>query len=62
LVKREGVLSGLGSTVMAVGMIGAFMLVIGGITLIRRKDDRGRGILMLVAAAVIIVNVAVLTI
>jgi hypothetical protein len=55
-------LGGLASTVMAIGMMAAFLLVIGGISLIRRKEDRGRGILMLVAAAVLVVNVAILTI
>jgi high-affinity Fe2+/Pb2+ permease len=47
---------------MAIGMIAAFLLVVGGIKLIRRKEDRGRGILMLIAAAVLMGNVAILTI
>jgi hypothetical protein len=46
---------------MAIGMIAAFALVVGGIRLMRRKEDRGRGMLMLVAAAVLIGNVAILT-
>ena len=55
-------MEGLGATMMAIGMIAAFLLVLGGIKLVRSKEDRGRGILMLVAAAVLVVNVAVLTI
>ncbi len=43
-------------------MIAAFALVVGGIRLIRRKEDRGRGVLMLVAAAVLVGNVVILTI
>jgi hypothetical protein len=55
-------LEGLGATMMAIGMIAAFLLVLGGIKLVRSKEDRGRGILMLVAAAVLMGNVAILTI
>jgi hypothetical protein len=47
---------------MAIGMIAAFLLVVRGTKLIRRKEDRVRGILMLVAAAVLVGNVAILTI
>jgi hypothetical protein len=55
-------LEGLGASMMAIGMIAAFLLVLGGIKLVRSKEDRGRGILMLVAAAVLMGNVAILTI
>jgi hypothetical protein len=55
-------LEGLGATMMAIGMIAAFLLVLGGIKLVRSKEDRGRGILMLVAAAVLMGNVVILTI
>ena len=54
-------MSGLVSTISAIGMIAAFALVVGGIRLIRRKD-RGRGVLMLIAAAVLVGNVVILTI
>ena len=43
-------------------MIAAFALVVGGIRLIRRKEDRGRGVLMLIAAAVLVGNVMILTV
>jgi hypothetical protein len=46
---------------MAVAMLGAFLLVIGGIKLARRKEDRGRGFLMIGAAAVIVANVLIWT-
>jgi ABC-type cobalamin transport system permease subunit len=61
LVKREDFLGNFGSAVMAVAMIGAFLLVIGGIRLARRKEDRGRGFLMMGAAAVIAANVLIWT-
>ena len=50
------------STISAIGMIAAFALVVGGIKLVRRKEDRGRGVLMLIAAAVLVGNVVLLTI
>ena len=42
-------------------MIAAFVLAIGGIRLAMRKEDRGRGLLMLGAAAVIVANVLIWT-
>ena len=54
-------MSGLVSIVLTVGMLAAFALVVGGIKLVRRKEDRGRGVLMLIAAAVLVGNVAILT-
>ena len=44
---------------MALGMIAAFLLVAGGIKLSLARDTRARGILMMVAAAVLVVNVLV---
>jgi high-affinity Fe2+/Pb2+ permease len=54
-------LSGLISIILTVGMLAAFALVVGGIKLVRHKEDRGRGVLMLIAAAVLVGNVAILT-
>ena len=54
-------MQGLGSAVMAVAMIAAFLLVIGGIRLAWRNGDRGRGILMMAAAVVIVANVLIWT-
>ena len=42
-------------------MIAAFLLVLGGIRLLRRTDSRGKGVLMLVAAAVLVGNVLIWT-
>jgi high-affinity Fe2+/Pb2+ permease len=46
---------------MAVAMIAAFLLAIGGIRRAMRREERGRGLLMLAAAAVIVGNVLVWT-
>ena len=46
---------------MAIAMIAAFLLVLGGIKLMRMPEGRGKGILMLVAAAVLAGNVAIWT-
>ena len=46
---------------MALAMIAAFLLAFGGIVLVRRRQDRGRGILMLLAAAVLVMNVLIWT-
>ena len=47
---------------MALAMIAAFLLAIGGIRMARRREDRGRGLLMIGAAAVIVVNVLIWTV
>ena len=60
-MKRESDLSGLVSIILTVGMLAAFALIVGGIKLVHRKEDRGRGVLMLIAAAVLVGNVAILT-
>jgi hypothetical protein len=46
---------------MAIAMIAAFLLAVGGFRLARSKDDRGRGLLMNGAAAVLVVNVLIWT-
>ena len=46
---------------MAIAMIAALLLVIGGMKLALRKQDRGRGLLMLAAAAVLVGNVLIWT-
>ena len=47
---------------MAIAMIAAFLLAIGGVKLARTKESRGRGFLMLGAAAVLVMNVLIWTI
>ena len=46
---------------MAIAMIAAFLLILGGIRLLRRTDSRGKGVLMLVAAVVLVGNVLIWT-
>ena len=46
---------------MALAMISAFLLAIGGVRLAMREGDRKRGLLMLAAAAVLVGNVLILT-
>jgi high-affinity Fe2+/Pb2+ permease len=60
--KRRIALEGFASAAMAIAMLAAFVLAIGGIRLLRRRENRGRGLLMLAAAAVLVMNVAVWTI
>jgi hypothetical protein len=49
------------SAAMALAMISAFLLAIGGARLAMREGDRKRGLLMLAAAAVLVGNVLILT-
>ena len=54
-------MTGFASAAMALAMIAAFALAIGGLRLAMREGDRKRGILMIVAAAVLVGNVVILT-
>ena len=54
-------MEGLSATLMAIAMIAAFLLVVGGIKLARRKEHRGRAFLMTGAAAVLVMNVLIWT-
>jgi cell division protein FtsW (lipid II flippase) len=56
------ILEGLGATLMAIAMVAAFLLIFGGVKLARRKEDRGRGLLMIGAAAVVVMNVLIWTV
>jgi hypothetical protein len=47
---------------VALGMIAAFLLLIGGGKLAMRRQTRTRGILMIVAALVIVMNVMIWTV
>ena len=55
-------MSSFGSAAMALAMIAAFLLIAGGVKLSLTRESRVRGILMVVAAAVLIVNVLIWTI
>lgn len=50
------------NAVLALAVISAFLLVLGGIYLMREKATRTRGILMLVASAVLFMNVMIWTV
>jgi hypothetical protein len=47
---------------MAVAMIAALLLAGGGVKLVRKRQTRGRGVLMLVAALVLVMNVMIWTV
>jgi len=47
---------------MSVAMLGSFALTAGGLHLLIRRKQRGKGLLMLLAAAVLVANVAILTV
>ena len=47
---------------MAIGMIAGFVLLAGGAKLAIGRETRGRGILMLVAALVLLMNVMIWTV
>jgi len=55
-------MTGLPALLLSILMIAAFLLTWGGITLIRRGTDRKKGILMLLCAAVLLLNVAIWTV
>ena len=50
------------SGALALAMIAAFVLVLGGIRLVREPQSRSRGWLMIAAAAVLVMNVMIWTI
>ena len=62
MVKEGPDLSDISSAAMAIAMLAAFVLVLGGVKLLRSRDSRGKGVLMLVAAAVLVGNVLIWTI
>ena len=50
------------SVLLAIAMIAAFLLGAGGVKLARVPETRTRGLLMIVAALVLIANVAIWTV
>ncbi|HEX5259083.1 MAG TPA: hypothetical protein VFW35_09935 [Sphingomicrobium sp.] len=50
------------SIVMAVAMVSALLLLIGGVKLALDRQTRTRGVLMIVAALVIVMNVTIWTV
>ena len=50
------------SLAMTAAMVGAFLLLAGGVKLMLARQTRTRGVLMIVAALVIVMNVMILTV
>ncbi|MEO6433765.1 MAG: hypothetical protein ABIO29_07295 [Sphingomicrobium sp.] len=55
-------MSNLTTAAMAVAVISAFLLAIGGVRMLSASATRKHGILMLVAAAVLLMNVMIWTV
>ena len=47
---------------MALGILAAFLLFAGGVKLTLRRQTRGKGVLMILAALVIVMNVMIWTV
>jgi hypothetical protein len=62
LVKESVAMTGLATTLLALAMIAAFLLVAGGLRMMREPDGRKRGGLMIAAALVLIMNVMIWTV
>lgn len=54
-------MTGFAAAALALAMIAAFLLIAAGIRLIQQGRERGRGVLMLIAATVLIANVLIWT-
>lgn len=50
------------SVLMAAAMVAAFLLGVAGVKLVLARQTRGRGVLMIVAALVIVMNVTIWTV
>ena len=55
-------MSNFSSVALALAMIAAFLLVAGGVKLVRGRQTRGRGVLMIVAALILVMNVMIWTV
>jgi high-affinity Fe2+/Pb2+ permease len=62
LVKLRVEMDNLSSIAMALAMVAAFLLIAGGVKLTLDRQTRGRGILMIVAALVLVMNVMIWTV
>ena len=54
-------MTGLAATLLSIVMLAVFALTAGGVYLLTTRRDRKRGVLMLAAAAVFLVNVLIWT-
>ena len=55
-------MSHISSIAPAIAMVAAMLLVIGGVRLLRDRQTKGRGVLMIVAALVLVMNVMIWTV
>jgi len=62
LVKLQGKMENFSSIVMAFAMVAAFLLAAGGVKLALSPETRTRGVLMIVAALVLAMNVTIWTV
>ena len=61
-MKSAGKMDRFSSIAMAAAMLGAFLLLAGGMKLVLDRQTRTRGVLMIVAAVVIVTNVMIWTV
>jgi high-affinity Fe2+/Pb2+ permease len=61
-VKSDEEMSNFSSLALTVAMIAAFLLIVGGVKLAMVRQTRVRGVLMVIAAAVIVMNVMIWTV
>ncbi|MEO7603031.1 MAG: hypothetical protein ABIS39_07195 [Sphingomicrobium sp.] len=61
LGEKGGQMSGMSDWVLALAVIACILLGGGGIRLVRRRQSRTQGVLMIVAALVILMNVMIWT-
>jgi hypothetical protein len=57
----EGALASTAAVAPTVAMLGAFACLAGGIYMLAKRQDRTKGVLLLVMAVVLVGNVAVMT-
>ena len=55
-------MDGLSDAVLAVAVIASFLLALGGVRLARARQSRKQGVLMVIAALVILMNVMIWTV
>ena len=60
-MKEEVAIGEFASAAMSVAMVAAIILAIAGVKLALKPDQRSRGLLMIVAAAVLVGNVVIWT-
>ena len=61
-MKLDKEMENFSSAALAVAMVAALLLLVGGIKLALARQTRGRGILMIAAALVLVMNVMIWTV